>query len=403
MSNNKSINIRWFYLGVGVVSLFAAGIIYAWSIVKVPLADFGWEPAQLNLNYTIMLSCFCLGGMIPGLLRRFIHPKLIIIGAAILCFLGYLISSRMSGEYIAVLYLSYGVMAGLGIGAAYNAVLTMVNQWFPERRGLSGGVLMMSFGISTLVLGKATNALFQAENVGWRATYLGIGIMILVLLVIAGIVINPPAADAELPNPAQGKINNISARDYKPSEILKTSSFWRFFIVLVLMSSLGSGVISTGKELIMSIGASADAAVTIVGILAISNGVGRVLIGIIFDKIGFVRSKVLAGVANVLGAVFLLLGVLTSSVFAGVIGFILAGMSYGCCPTLQSFMCSAFYGVKYFSLNMAIINLHLLFSSFMATIVSSLCESTGGYVMPSVVILCCTVVAFIINLTIRKA
>lgn len=74
-NTNTNINIRFLYLAVGAICLFFAGIIYAWSIVKVPLInELGWDPSAVNFNYTVMLSCFCLGGMLPGLLSGKMSP-----------------------------------------------------------------------------------------------------------------------------------------------------------------------------------------------------------------------------------------------------------------------------------------------------------------------------------------
>ncbi len=401
-SSKKSTGIRYLYLVIGVLCLFAAGIIYAWSIVKVPITEeFGWLASKVNINYTIMLSCFCIGGMIPGLVSKYLKSWMIIIGGGLLTFFGYLIASQMTGN-IVVLYISSGVMGGRGIGCSYNEVLTLVNSWFPEKRGFSGGVLMMSFGISTLVLGNVTKSMYENPAIGWRNTYLIIGSVIGVLMILAGVILRFPGENTELPKPKEGKINNISSVDYTPAQMLKRSSFWRFFLALVLMSTLGSGVISTGNELIQSIGASESFAVIVVGILSISNGVGRVIIGLIFDKFGFINAKRIAGFANVFGGVTLIIAILTSSVPLGIIAFIFAGASYGCCPTLESFMCSAFYGTKYFSINMAIINIHLLFASLTAPLVSGLFEATGGYLVPAIIICCFTCISLGLNLSVKK-
>jgi OFA family oxalate/formate antiporter-like MFS transporter len=146
--------VRWLYLAVGTVALAFAGIIYAWSILKAPLAEeFHWSSAALAVNFTLTMSFFSVGCMVGGLLCRKIGFKPTVLLAAVLGFLGFFLTSRMSGEHILTLYLSYGVMAGLGIGMAYNSLISAANRWFPDKPGFCSGCLMMGFGLSTLILG----------------------------------------------------------------------------------------------------------------------------------------------------------------------------------------------------------------------------------------------------------
>ena len=126
--NGKNLNIRWVYLAVGVAALLFAGIIYGWSILKAPLAaEFGWTADQLALNFTLTMCFFCLGGTAGGILakRLGVRPALILAGA--LSCLGFLLTARLDGGSVAMLYASYGLLAGLGIGIAYNVIISTVN------------------------------------------------------------------------------------------------------------------------------------------------------------------------------------------------------------------------------------------------------------------------------------
>ena len=71
MEKLKTINIRWLYLFIGILAMLFAGVIYAWSILKAPLTEhFGWNASQLSLNFTITMICFCLGGVLGGILAK---------------------------------------------------------------------------------------------------------------------------------------------------------------------------------------------------------------------------------------------------------------------------------------------------------------------------------------------
>ena len=167
--NGKNLNIRWVYLAVGVAALLFAGIIYGWSILKAPLAaEFGWTADQLALNFTMTMCFFCLGGTAGGILakRLGVRPALILAGA--LSCLGFLLTARLDGGSVAMLYASYGLLAGLGIGIAYNVIISTVNAWFPDKKGTCSGALMMGFGASALVVGNAMSALMGDPQVGCR-------------------------------------------------------------------------------------------------------------------------------------------------------------------------------------------------------------------------------------------
>ena len=137
---------RWLYLALGTVSLLFAGIIYAWSILKAPLAEeFGWTASQLSLNYTLTMSFFCLGCILCGLMVRKIGFKLSMMIGAVLSGAGFFATGCLN-DTIGILFISYGVLGGLGIGIAYNAVISTVGAWFPDKKGLCSGILMMGFG-----------------------------------------------------------------------------------------------------------------------------------------------------------------------------------------------------------------------------------------------------------------
>ena len=142
--NTKAPTIRWFYLTIGILSMLFAGILYSWSILKAPLADaFGWNASQLTMNFTLTMCFFCLGGVGGGLLARRLGTRLTIaLGGALAC-IGFVLTARLDGSSLPMLYLSYGVITATGIGFAYNVVLSTVQAWFPDKKGTCSGALLM--------------------------------------------------------------------------------------------------------------------------------------------------------------------------------------------------------------------------------------------------------------------
>ena len=145
MSNtHNTLSMRWVYLAVGVIAMLFAGVLYAWSILKAPLAaDFGWGPSQLALNFTLAMSFFCIGGLLGAQISKRVGHKAALLAAGVLSALGFGLTATLSGESVTMLYITYGVLAGLGIGIAYNVLIGTVSAWFPDKKGLCSGCLMM--------------------------------------------------------------------------------------------------------------------------------------------------------------------------------------------------------------------------------------------------------------------
>ena len=405
MTKNNNINKRWLILSVGVFTMLFAGIIYAWSILKVPFATaLGFEPSALALNFTLTMSFFCIGGFLSSYLVKFIGTRLTIIISGILAGLGFVLSSFLCEGQSLLLYVTYSFMAGLGIGMAYIVIISSVNAWFPDRKGLSSGALMMGFGASSLVLGNIADALFNTDF-GWRNTYVAIGIAIALVISLSSIVIKAPDASIILPKKKVTKASrseSFEARDYKPGEMVRRFTFWRAFVTFVCITAVGSSVISFARDLALSVGASAALATTLVGVLAVCNGLGRIITGAVFDAMGRRFTMIASNLLSIVAAGVTLLAVNINSLGLCIVGLCLVGMSYGTCPTIAAAFTSAFYGQKYFATNLSIYNFNLTAASFIATACSALQVSSGNYTAPFILLLSMATAALALNFTIKK-
>ena len=401
----NNINKRWFILSIGVVTMLFAGIIYAWSILKVPFRDdVGFSSEKLAFSYTLTMCFFCIGGFLSGQIIRRIGTRVTILIAGVLAGTGIALAGIIAPVAPIWLIFSYSFLGGLGIGMAYIAIISTVNAYFPDRKGFSSGALMMGFGASTLILGKVAVRLF-ASSVGWKNTYVIFGIIIGVVLMISAIFITPPAAGTVFPvanRKASAREEVFEERDYKPSEMIRRFTFWRAFLALVCFTAVGSSVISFANDLAVSVGAKADFATTLVGVLAVCNGLGRIITGAVFDTLGRRFTMIAATVLTTVAATVTLVSVITSSLPICVIGLCLTGLSYGTSPTVSSAFTMAFYGKKYFASNLSISNFNLMGASFIATACASLQTSSGGYVVPFVLLLVLSAASILLNLSIKK-
>lgn len=398
----NSINRRWLYLALGVASMLFAGIIYGWSILKAPFTSI-WDPSQLALNFTITMTFFCLGGFVGAKLSKKFGILVSIIAAGLLSCAGFMLASTLDGSNIVMLYLSYGVLAGLGIGIAYNAVISTVNAWFPDKKGLCSGCLMMGFGASSLVIGNLASSIM--DSLGWQTAYMLLGGALGVVLIATALVLRKPDENTVLPAPKVKKAaagEAFEARDFSTGEMLRRPSFWMAFVGIGLLAAVGSSVISFAKDLSISTGAEEALAITLVGVLSVCNGLGRIFTGALFDATGRRFTMIASNIITIAAAGVTLIAVTLSSLPLCIAGLCLVGMSYGSCPTVSSAFVSAFYGNKYFPTNFSIMNFNLIGSSLMATACGSLLTSTGGYMAPFAVLLGLSVGALVLNLLIKK-
>ena len=405
MTKHNSTAKRWWILGVGTFAMLFAGVLYAWSILKVPLADaLNFTPSALALAFTLAMSFFCLGGFLSGQLVRRIGTRYTIIFSGVLAGVGFMLTSRLQEGQTFLLYLTYSLLAGLGIGMAYIVIISTVNAWFPDRRGLSSGALMMGFGASTLLLGKLADKLFES-SLGFRNTYVLVGVAIACVIALSSFVVQKPEAGTILPQKSKGaskRQENFEAKDYTPAEMVRRFTFWRAFITLVCLTAVGSSVISFARDLALSVGAEAALATTLVGILAVCNGLGRIITGAVFDAMGRRFTMIAANVITITAAAVTLTAVATETLWLCIVGLCLTGLSYGSSPTVSSAFTSAFYGQKHFATNLSICNFNLMVASFIATACTSLQQSSGGYTAPFILLLSLSVVALALNISIKK-
>jgi OFA family oxalate/formate antiporter-like MFS transporter len=263
---------------------------------------------------------------------------------------------------------------------------------------------MMGFGASTLILGKVADLLF-ASSVGWRKTYIIIGIAIAAVIVLSSFAIKAPDKDTVLPQKKAGgkaRQENFEARDYTPSEMVRRFTFWRAFLALICLTAVGSSVISFARDLALSVGAEAALATTLVGVLAVCNGLGRIITGALFDAMGRRFTMIAASVLTIFAAAVTLVAVSIGSLPICIIGLCLTGLSYGTSPTVASAFTSAFYGQKHFATNLSICNFNLMIASFIATACSTLQTASGGYTAPFILLLSLASVALVLNISIKK-
>ena len=398
---------RWIYAAVGVIVLLFAGLVYAWSVLASPIAaEFTqWSQAQLSLTFTICMTLFCLGGFVGGLLSGKINVKINVWAAAVLFFIGFFVASQATS--LTGLYIGYGVFAGFASGLAYNAVMSTMSKWFPDKQGLISGILLMGFGLGSFIIGKVYQAYTPAEIGGWRTSFFIFGIILLIVLAIGGFFFVKPGNDFVPPAPSKikEKKNTEQGIDVNAAVMLKRPSFWLFFIWAILLSAAGLALIAqaTGVATQVSKGSVDGGTIaTVVGLISVFNGLGRVLFGGLFDRFGRKITMMLVNVAFFISVCIVIASILLESFPILVVGFICCGLSYGGITPTNSAFVNSFYGATHYPVNFSMVNLNLIFASFGGTIAGMLYDASGSYLSTFILLLVAIAAGTVCSCLIRK-
>ncbi len=393
---------RILYALVGVLVMLLAGFVYAWSILSAPIAaDFPqWSNSQLSLTFTLCITFFCLGGTAAGLLSRRIPVRVNVLLSAGLFLAGFFITSRT--QSLSTLYLGYGVLCGTASGFAYNSVMNVMPRWFPDRQGLISGVLLMGFGASSMVIGSAFTALTPSSTGAWRGSLLFMGITMAVVLAVSALFFRIPKAN-ELPATKEKATGNTGL-ERSPGEILVRPSFWLFFLWAALLAAAGLVIIAQARNLALTAapGFSASALSFAVGLISVCNGLGRVIFGGLFDRLGRRTTMLLVTASLIAGAVLLPLSLLASAPALLIAGFVMTGLGYGGSPTMGAAFVKAAYGQKHYAVNFSLMNLNLLVASFAGTAAGAIYDATGSFTVIFILLIFLLAAALAAMLFIRK-
>lgn len=397
---------RWVYAIIGVIVLLLAGLVYAWSVMSQSIAASRpeWTKAQVSLTFTLVMAFFCIGCLIAGILAKKVSPKIYVIVAGILFVVGFMVAT-LTGQSPAMLYLGFGVLCGLGAGFAYNAVMSTMSAWFPDKQGLISGILLMGFGLSAFIIGKVFAAVTPEDGSdAWKTTFRVLGIIIVIVMVICSFFFVKPGADFVPPAAAKKKEVREPASDINSGQMVRKTSFWLYYIWAILISAAGLALVSQASGIAVQVGPDVDPGTiaTVVGLISILNGIGRVIFGGLFDKKGYKTTMILDMIVFIIAGLILLLAIKSGNFAFIVLGFVVGGFAYGGVTPTNSAIISDFFGRTNYPMNFSLINTNLIVASFASTIAGKLYDASQSYMSTIFMIIGVTIVGFVVFLGIRR-
>lgn len=218
--------IRWLYVLAGVVVLLCVGLIYAWSVFRVPLeSEFGWTKAEASVTFTISMIMYCLGSLVSGVITGKYGPRRTLILCA-----GFLGTGFVAAAHIQSLwgiYITYGILCGFGVGLGYNCCISTCVKWFPDKQGLASGLTMFGFGGGAMIFGTLAANLIAV--LGWRMTFVIIGGTFAIIIFLAALFIKPVSTGFMIAISSATRQSSQAIEEIDWREMLHRRNWWYYF------------------------------------------------------------------------------------------------------------------------------------------------------------------------------
>lgn len=375
---------RWIILFACCLANLCLGSIYAWSVFASPMADYltslrgtAITTGDLAIVYTVANAVGPITMITGGWFNDRFGPKKVIFVGGALFGTGMIASSFANG--IRALLVTYGLMCGLGLGMAYGCTISSCVKFFPDKRGLIGGITTAVYGFSSVILPPVVTTIVQRASVTTAFRYVGmafLGIMTICSLIVeqcpAGFVPEgwtPPAAAAK----------KQASLDLDWRGMLRSPVFYVMLVLLMCGAFSGMMIISQASAVASGmLGMTAAAAGVVVSVLALFNACGRLLAGYISDRIGRINTLLISCILSFMG--LLLLAFVGSRMPAFYGGIALTGLSFGAFMGVYPGFTADQFGAKNNSVNYGIMFIGFALAGlFGPMIMKNIYASAGSY------------------------
>jgi len=296
----------------------------------------GWNIAEVTTAFEIAIFVVGLAAFAGGLWMKRVGPRRVALTAAVLYGLGTMLAG--TAHDLTTLYLTYGVIAGTGLGLGYIVPIATLVRWFPDKRGMITGLAVAGFGAGALVTAPAANALIASVGVGRTFEVLGL-VFLVVVLVCALAMRNPPEGYAPAGyNLSAAQIASAASHEFTLRQALGTWQWYALWLTLFLNTTAGISIISQASPMAQEISnVSAATAAGMVGLISIANGAGRFLWAWLSDKTG--RRPVFLIMFGIQAVAFLLLSQVHQFALLSILAFVILlcyGGGFGTMPAFAT-------------------------------------------------------------------
>ena len=392
--NTRPPRKRYAILIAGMIVQLCAGVIYMWAVFRAPVAEYlERSPTDIALVSSIMLSAFVIGILIGGILQDRLGPKIIaIIGSAIMS-IGIIATSFVTPSSANLIFLTYGIVGGLGVGIVYLCTVACVQKWFPDKRGFATGAMVGAFGFSLVIFAPITKNLL--ENVGVPETFRTIGIAFMIICVGASIFLSNPPKGYVVSGAIAKK--NSDQKQFTPKEMVRTKSFYlisgSLFFILPAYFILNPNLVALAAD--RGFSGYAELGVMITGIF---SATGRLLITWLSDKIGRISALFLITLMTAIGIITLTFA--TGFLFLVCVAII--SLAFGGASGTYAAVTADNFGTKNMGTNYGLVTLGFGASALIFPFLSNAISVPGDFTNPFILAALTCAIAFILVLMLRS-
>jgi MFS transporter, OFA family, oxalate/formate antiporter len=367
---------RWPVLVGGGLLNVALGTYYAWSVFVPALErEFGWTRPQTSLVATIDMVMLASMFMVAGLLQNRIGPRTVATIGGLLFSLGLFLASFTTS--LGMLYATWGLMVGAGLGFGYLAPITVGSKWFPDQRGLVNGLAIGIFAAGSGIFGPIASVL--VERVGWRTTFqLMAGLFFVFTMVGAYLLKDPPDGYTVPVAPSASARRPRIYADIPTADVLKLPMFYVLWFAYALGTTAGTMVISQLVPFARSSGLTVREAGFALTVGAVGSAFGRFFSGWISDHLGRLSTLRTMIVLSMIATPLLYIERSNLVLFYGLL--YLVYYCYGTQLSVYTALAGDFYGPKYLATNYGMLLLAWGFAGILGPVIGSrVFAATGSY------------------------
>lgn len=343
---------RWTILIASMIINMCIGSAYAWSVFQNPLISmFGWSTSDTSLAFTLSLSLVPVAMIGAGRIQDRFGPQMVTMAGGIVFGLGLVLTSQITS--LTGLYLSYGLLGGFGIGMIYTCMVGNTIKWFPDKKGLAGGLIAMGFGLGAIVFAPLGVMLIREFDV--LVTFAIFGVVFSLIIIVASFFIKAP----KNVNVSQSTVVDQSMTSH---QMMKTPRFYLLWILYTIGCIGGLMIIGHASPIVQhKVGLSSQEAAFIVSFLGLSNSLGRVFWGSVSDRFG--RMVTLTTTYLVAAVCLLALSMFTSlPIVVVAIGGI--ALCFGGYLGIMPSICAENFGSKHIGINYGLLFTAYGFAAF---------------------------------------
>lgn len=398
---------RWLIALSAIAIHLSIGSVYAYSVLKNPISDhIGWSDKTVTVAFTIAIALLGTSAAFFGKSVEKWGPKKSAIIAAILFGSGQLIAGiSLATESLFLFYLGYGFIGGMGLGLGYIAPVSTLVKWFPDRRGLATGMAVMGFGAGSLIAAPIITGFI--ETVGLSNTFFILAAIYFSLMIGGALYIAKPPVDwmpaskakseKKKPVKVQESLQQLTAK-----EAIRTNRFWLLWIMMFINISNGIMLISSASPFAQSkVGMTVAAAATMVGVMGLFNGGGRIAWSAFSDFIG--RSSVFLMFFGVQFVLMLTLPNVTNALLLQILLFVVISMYGGGFALLPAFISDLFGTKELGAIHGLLLTSWSCAGVFGPMLVAFINDTTGSYNVAFYIFAGLLAIAFIVSILMKRS